>query len=224
MGSFPFVGRILILQLFYPFKFIEYLLRQIDISNIKLFMGIHRKPGKKFIFTIFCHIIQSAAGNQWDILRRKETFRQDNPWTALNMMFLLSETKVISTFMSCQVIYLYERKKMIFNGQYVIFLMGISVSKRVIQLFRSKLAKVFIVFLISMQILIFNITVGPVCIIYCTKIVEDITYVIITRQLLPRCQSLNTWSSTLEISFWSTDEVSLPTCLWRKGWRKRINC
>ena len=105
---------------------------------------------------------------------------------AQTLMFVLSVAQVISAFVSSRVIDLYGRKKMILNGQklLIIVLMGIFVSDRIIQLFSSKLAEVLIVLLLFVHILVFNMTLGPVCIIYCAEIVEDITYIIITLKLL----------------------------------------
>lgn len=42
----------------------------------------------------------------------------------------------------------------------------------------------FVIALLFVHIAAFNMTLGPVCIIYCTEILEDITWIIITLKAL----------------------------------------
>jgi hypothetical protein len=99
------------------------------------------------------------------------------------LIISLSVFQAISTLIITQFVEKLGRKLMILKGQGVISVSLIFIAfidKVFSEIIGFTAASIIITILIFMHLLYINLTLGPCCIIYCTEIVADITWIIIT--------------------------------------------
>ena len=85
----------------------------------------------------------------------------------------MSIVQILSTMLSIFTIDKIGRKKLILGGQYTIImaLLGIFLSDYGLSLYAEEMGDICIVGLLFVHILVFNFTLGPVCIVYCAEII-----------------------------------------------------
>lgn len=110
------------------------------------------------------------------------------------LIVLLSLMQVLATMISTEIVDKVGRKNMILKGQFLIlvFLLIVSFFDKIIIPHFWEFGTIGIIFFIFAHIMVMNLTLGPCCIIYCTEIVEDITWMIITLKGLSLSIALTT--------------------------------
>jgi hypothetical protein len=99
------------------------------------------------------------------------------------LIILLSVFQVFATILSTLVVDKLGRKVLILRGQafIAICLISITLFEEVFnELIGASATSIIVIIIIFVHLLGMNLTLGPCCIIYCTEIVEDITWMIIT--------------------------------------------
>lgn len=99
------------------------------------------------------------------------------------LIIVLSVIQVFGTVVSTRVVDRAGRKKMILYGQLFILLcllLIFIIDELIGSRWGTSFNSIGIITLIFMHLFAMNLTLGPCCIIYCTEVVEDITWMIIT--------------------------------------------
>lgn len=101
-------------------------------------------------------------------------------------MLFLAFGQLLAAIMSGKLMNKYDRKKIFIKGQQIIiiilFLCFFFDTKN--PFFSLQTRHFCMGILINLHVIVFNLTLGPICIFYCSEILKDLKYIVLTLKIL----------------------------------------
>lgn len=140
---------------------------------------------RRFIIAMVLIVSNQVSGTNAILYYAKQLFNKitdGDVGLSQILILIVSVLQITFSFLSGRVVGRMGTRAMILRGQIVIAIClgGIFVSDKLLsQVLGSTVANYGIVGLIFVHMAVMNLTLGPFCVIYCTEIVEDITWMIV---------------------------------------------
>lgn len=135
-------------------------------------------------------------------------------------MLFLAFGQLLAVMMSGKLLNNYGRKGIFIKGQYlIIFILLLCFFLDIDNPYLNLDRRHFLLgILINLHVIVFNLTLGPICIFYCSEILDDLKYVVLTLKCLSLFFALTSHVMIHEIGigrmFMIFGTISLVVCVY----------